>query len=99
MRNEFSKETKQFFYISRYCMLCGRVDLPIELHHICWRISNSPLNCIRICKTCHEKIDHSKDYERMLFIKTYNFLKKQKYNITNDDKQFLIDNLYLLWTM
>lgn len=96
LRNAFSKQTKYLFYESRYCFLCGRTDLPIEFHHIVGRDSNSPFNCSRICKECHRDMSHSEKEEYMLFNLTLSYLVRQRYQITEADKQFLLSYPHLL---
>lgn len=96
LANPFSKETKELFYRGRYCLLCGRTDFPIELHHITGRDSSSPFNCCRICKECHGSANHTPEDEIKFFLKTYRFLLSQKYQMTDDDKQFLLSHPHLL---
>lgn len=55
--NEFGAKTKYLFNDVRYCMLCDRVDMPLEDNHIYGRISKSPINMIRVCKDCHAFMD------------------------------------------
>ena len=74
MRNEFPKDVKEIFYRSRHCLQCGRVDLPIELHHIVGRESNSAFNCIRICKDCHAGAVHTLERECNFYVTTCMYL-------------------------
>ena len=55
--NEFGEKTRAIFQEVYWCMLCNRVDKPLEDNHIYSRISKSPLNCIRLCKDCHRTMD------------------------------------------
>ena len=96
MRNEFPPEVKEIFYRSRYCLKCGRVDRPIEIHHIVGRDSNSALNACRLCDTCHEHIKHTNKYECMLFNITTKYLVSQGYHLIDKDYKFLEKFNYLL---
>jgi len=39
---------------ARYCVVCGRSDVPLEHHHIAGRANLS--DTITMCKTCHDEV-------------------------------------------
>lgn len=85
LKNPFSEETR-LLYLYRYnCDNCGSNKM-LELHHNIGRDSNSPLNAVLLCHTCHE---HVKQNDVKLFNKNLQFLKSIDYKITPEDVSFM----------
>jgi len=88
LKNPFSNETRHLFFDTRYtCFFCGANNN--ELHHISGRISSSALNASVLCKECHGRVGHDEKEEKLLFLKTLNYLTQQGYTITEKDLKFI----------
>ena len=96
LKNPFSNKTRQLFLTDGYvhCWECSRSDKGAELHHIVGRKSSSPLNAIPLCNrlTCHNsgKIHTGKKEEEYL-LKTFRYLIKTGYKLTDKDRDFVVD--------
>lgn len=97
MKYDFSHDKYLF---PRYCMSCKKTNSPLEDHHIKGRrngLHSSPFNCIRVCKSCHDKVVQS-DEVAVRFLKiTFNYLFHKKYKPTEKDYSFMeyYINLYV----
>lgn len=95
LKNPFSNETRNL-YLYRYdCDKCGSNQM-LELHHICGRVSNSPLNASLVCHDCHSHLNHNEEEEKRHFNTNLAFLLKIRYKPTENDIQFLKNNSRLL---
>jgi len=87
--NPFSEKTRELFIWNYTCWETG-LSLPLELHHIYGRISNSPLNAAPLSREAHERGDiHSRSKRTKYLNKTIKFLDAQGYKLTKKDKEFL----------
>jgi hypothetical protein len=91
MKNNFTTETTELFFWNRTCFWCGKQHANCY-HHILGRCSNSPLNCSPLNNfECH--IGNGKlslfEYQQELLKKTYQYLKKEGYVLTQKDKEFI----------
>jgi len=99
LANPFTSATRELWRDWWECLQCGGNGQGVgglELHHITGRDSNSPLNGAVVCKECHSHMGHSKDEERQLFAATMQYLLNQKYSLTKDDEQYMLDHPYLI---
>lgn len=89
----FSDNTRILFLDGSKCWKCGigLAEGQGELHHIWHRgrnkIKSSPFNASLLCHNCHEDITNKDN--QMLMRKTFDYLKKQNYILTNIDNQFI----------
>jgi len=91
MNNEFSPKTRDIFFWNNVCWACGKQHANC-IHHTMGRCSNSPLNASPINNMiCHIGNGKLSTYEtRKLFLKkTLEFLKKENYKFTKEDKFFM----------
>lgn len=89
-RKEFSKNTKNL--LNRNCQICGVSTKPLEDHHLIqvnWvhiKSSNTCFNCLRVCKSCHDKIVHTLFNDLLLTTKSLKYFNLlSMINITIDD--------------
>jgi len=94
LKHPFSNKTRQLFLTDGYihCWECSRSDKGADLHHICKRVSNSVLNGIPLCNKCHSsgKI-HTPKKEEEYLLKTFRYLIKTGYKLTDKDRDFIVD--------
>lgn len=95
LNNPFPKETRLLFLYVYSCFKCNRSDQGLELHHITGRDSSSAFNACPLCKVCHEKIGHSQEEERDLFLYTKVFLRTESYEADENDAIFLASHPHL----
>lgn len=91
MSNSFSPETRDLFLWNKECWWCSRTHANV-LHHILGRVSSSPLNVAPINNNeCHLGNGKLSTFEtRKLFLKkTLDYLKKENYSMTKEDKLFM----------
>ncbi|MFW5902973.1 MAG: hypothetical protein ACOCTT_03730 [archaeon] len=95
MANSFSQEDRELFVWNDECWLCGKKHSDC-LHHILGRVSSSPLNAAPLNNfQCHIDKEHilgRTEIKREFLVKTYNYLKKQNYDLTKKDKEFIKNN-------
>jgi len=94
LRNDFTSETRELFTWNYECWWCGQNHWN-AFHHIKGRSSSSPLNACPINnEVCH--IGNGKlatfDVQTTLLKKTFEYLVKINYSITDDDKKFIKSN-------
>lgn len=95
LKNSFSSETRELFVWNYECWICG-MNKQDAAHHIKGRSSASPLNFCPLHNTvCH--IGNGKlatfDVQTQLLKKTFEFLKKNKYELVAEDKRFIKKNI------
>lgn len=89
MSFDFSSKTRELWFWQRECLVCGR-NQTLELHHILGRVSDSPLNGILICRNCHNQGGITSRENRIDYLKkTFSFLTRNGYRLTEKDKQFI----------
>jgi hypothetical protein len=91
MSNEFPPKTRDLFFWNKECWWCSRPHANC-LHHTLGRISSSPLNAVPINNMeCHIGNGKLSNFEvrKKLLKKTLEFLKKEEYQLTKDDKFFM----------
>lgn len=91
MRNSFSEKTRELFESMLMCCWC-RLPGADCIHHIMGRVSNSPLNGIKIHNfSCHIGNGSLDSFEnRSKFLKeTQAFLDSIGYDYTDDDRKFM----------
>jgi len=91
LKNSFSPETREIWIWWYSCFYCGKNQWDC-LHHILGRASSSILNSAPLHNdVCH--LNNGKlatfDIRKKLLKKTLEFLKKNKYVLTDDDIQFM----------
>lgn len=93
LKHPFKTETRWLFFDSQYtCGECGGNGQDCggtELHHIVGRKSSSPYNAITLCKGCHAKVGHTDKEQRKYIEQTIEYLSRNHYEPTEQDKQFL----------
>jgi|SRR3989304_61987 len=94
LKNSFSPETRELFIWKYDCDWC-QLNSWDAGHHILGRISASPLNfCTLHNQKCH--IGNGKlatfEVQKKLLAKTYEYLKKSGYVLTNEDQSFVLKN-------
>ena len=94
LRNEFTQETKELFVWNYECWIC-KMNHWNAFHHIKGRSSDSPLNACPINnEVCH--IGNGKlatfDMQTELLKKTFDYLVKIQYELTDEDKRFIRTN-------
>lgn len=90
LKNNFSESTRFLFtQIPQFCYNCG-INYPLELHHICGRVTNSPLNGSLLCHNCHEKGTVHYFYSREeLLRQTFFNLIVNGYELSTKDLDFI----------
>jgi len=91
MKNEFEDRVRLAFIDQWECGECGQNGCGtggLELHHIKGRESNSALNGIVLCKSCHSHIGHSSQEENKYLEKTIRFLTKSRFGLLESDLEF-----------
>jgi len=92
----FSNDVRNLYLYHTACFLCGCNGWGrggLELHHIMGRVSSSAFNSSCLCGACHSHMGHSKEEHQRIFTETIRFLKDIRYKPTDEDWQFLEDNL------
>jgi len=102
MSNKFDREKLQRYYIDNHeCWFCGG-NQPDCIHHCIPRsdtanCSNSILNTAPLCNyPCHlnnHGLLTTDEWKAKLLQKTIRYLLAQKYELTEEDKTFIIQNL------
>lgn len=91
MKNNFTDKTIDLFFWNQECWWCCKSHANC-LHHILGRVSTSPLNAAPLnnfeCHIGNGKLTQDK-YITMLLKKTYDYLKKDGYTLTKQDKEFI----------
>lgn len=105
-KNNFSEEDRMLFNEVWECWFCGSNQANC-LHHIVGRGSkngdceSSPLNACPICNyKCHisnHGLLNTKEWQKKLLNKTYQFLIKSGYIFTSKDSKFLEKYSYLYY--
>lgn len=90
LKNNFPPRVREIYTFTRNCQKCGRCDLPISIHHILGRVSNSALNSIMLCDECHTSGSYKQKQEFLLL--TMRFLLANHYEFTEDDMVFYDEN-------
>jgi len=99
--NPFSDETRAEFIFNYNCWNCPNTGKGLEAHHIVGRgnrhsnLERCPLNLAPLCPECHKEFDglggkEKQDKIAFYLQKTFVYLLKQKYELTDRDKEFLI---------
>ncbi len=87
--NDFTEDTRALFIFNYRCWETGK-SLPLELHHIYGRCSNSPLNAAPLSREAHELGDiHSPEKRAKYINKTLKYLERQNYKMDDKDISFL----------
>ena len=104
LKNGFSQDDRSLYmgvwhcwgitHDGSYCMSNGSDCGGLELHHIMGRRKqlkclSSILNSALLCKRCHDRVTHSMDEHRQLFLKTMKFLHSKGYKFKQVDIEFL----------
>ena len=92
LKNPFSPETRELFIWNYDCWICNMNNWDSG-HHILGRISASPLNfCPIHNQKCHLKNGKLSTFEvrKELLAKTYEYLKKSGYILTDEDRLFIL---------
>lgn len=92
LRNSFTDTIRILFTDNHRCWRCGQNTWD-SLHHIIGRDSNSPLNAAPLCnEKCHlyQGNLHIFEKEREYLERTYQFLRRNGYNLTPKDKTFML---------
>lgn len=98
LRNAFNDDVRMFWFNHYWCAKCNRSDLPIEIHHIIGRGSDSILNSVPICKTCHIQIGHTDNEERTFFAYVFKRCYNTGWRLNENDFQFIRENYGRLFT-
>jgi len=94
MKNNFTEKTKDLFFWNTQCWFCRKNHADC-LHYILKDISTSPLNiaplnndecCIKNGKLASVKV------QGQLLRKTLKYLLKNNYELTHEDKLFMLQN-------
>ena len=91
MSNEFSPKTRDLFFWNTICWACGKQHANV-MHHILGRVSSSPLNVAPINNlSCHLNNGKLSTFEtrKQLLKKTLEYLKKENYKLTKEDREFI----------
>ena len=100
LRHNFTTNTRELVRdIQWTCGECGgngQGKGGISLHHICSRISSSPLGAIPLCGFCHSKVGHGEEERIKYLTKTLIYLRSQHYKFMPADHAFICSN-YLLF--
>jgi 5-methylcytosine-specific restriction endonuclease McrA len=91
LKNNFSPKVREVYIFTRNCQKCGRCDLPISIHHILGRVSNSALNSIMLCDECHTSGSYKQKKEFLLL--TIRFLLANYYDFNQEDIDFYNKNI------
>lgn len=96
--NNFSEETRSLFETAYQCWICSTNKCDC-LHHTVGRgekesnLECSPLNvaplCNAKCHICNHGFIRREEQVKRLLNKTYDYLKKERYQMTNLDVLFL----------
>ena len=87
LKNDFSAKTRQLF-ADGFCFICS-TSVTLELHHICGRVSDSPMNGALLCREHHSHMGHNMAEEGSLLLSTARFLLHRHYVPTDEDLRFL----------
>ena len=94
LKNPFKAETRELFIWNYDCWICDMNGWDSG-HHILGRISSSPLNfCPIHNQKCHLGNGKLVTFEvrKKLLKKTYEYLKKSRYDFTSKDRSFIAKN-------
>lgn len=104
LANSFTQDTRNLYLGIWFCWgvtedgsYCGSNGSDcggLELHHVLGRRKHIPclssaLNSAVLCKRCHDRVTHSLDEHRQLFLKTLKFLNERGYKLNEVDVEFL----------
>ena len=90
LKNNFAEETRELFIFNTECFWCGKQHANC-MHHILGRCSNSPLNCAPLNNfECHigNGLLATESCKSKLLKKTLQYLLKNSYILTTEDKKF-----------
>jgi len=91
MNNNFTEETRNLFAWNYTCWYCKKNHYDC-LHHILGRVSKSPLNAAPLGNfDCHIGNGRLNTFEiqKKLLKQTFDYLLKNGYTLTTEDKQFI----------
>ena len=95
LQYDFSPETRALFYGVYACADCSQ-NVNLQLHHIFGRISDSPLNAIILCESCHKLVTGTRGEKVRYFLHTLDYLRRNAlqgltghYKLTENDENFI----------